>query len=393
MVVRVIKNGIYAVGAIDWDRQLFDELIPLPQGTSYNSYLVEGTEKNALIDTVDPSKTSELLDNLDETGLKIDYIIANHAEQDHSGSIPAVLEKFPDAIVVTNPQCEKLLKSFFLFSDEKFKIVEDGESLSLGDKTLKFIFTPWVHWPDTMVTYVVEDEILFSCDFFGSHLASSELFGPEDVSLLVPAKRYYAEIMMPFRPMILNNLKKISDINIETIGPSHGPLISNPSEIIGLYSQWASNETSNQVILPYVSMHGSTEIMVKYLIDALVKRGIEVKPFNLSHMELGEFLISLVDASTLVMAAPTVLTKPHPSMAQIVYLVNVLRPKLKHGAIIGSFGWGTLMEEEIKQHLSNLNINYHESVLIKGLPKEEDFKALDKLADQILETMEFKSDN
>ncbi|HSO25899.1 MAG TPA: FprA family A-type flavoprotein, partial [Methanobacteriaceae archaeon] len=373
--------------------QLFDELIPLPQGTSYNSYLVEGTEKNALIDTVDPSKTSELLDNLDETGLKIDYIIANHAEQDHSGSIPAVLEKFPDAIVVTNPQCEKLLKSFFLFSDEKFKIVEDGESLSLGDKTLKFIFTPWVHWPDTMVTYVVEDEILFSCDFFGSHLASSELFGPEDVSLLVPAKRYYAEIMMPFRPMILNNLKKISDINIETIGPSHGPLISNPSEIIGLYSQWASNETSNQVILPYVSMHGSTEIMVKYLIDALVKRGIEVKPFNLSHMELGEFLISLVDASTLVMAAPTVLTKPHPSMAQIVYLVNVLRPKLKHGAIIGSFGWGTLMEEEIKQHLSNLNINYHESVLIKGLPKEEDFKALDKLADQILETMEFKSDN
>jgi flavorubredoxin len=239
-----------------------------------------------------------------------------------------------------------------------------------------------------MVTYVEEDEILFSCDFFGSHLASSELFGPEDESLLVPAKRYYAEIMMPFRPMILNNLKKIDNINIKTIGPSHGPLISNPSEIIGLYSQWASNDTSNQVILPYVSMHGSTEIMAKYLIDALIKRGIEVRPFNLSQIELGEFLIALVDASTLVIAAPTVLTKPHPLMAQIIYLINVLRPKLKYGAIMGSFGWGTLMEEEIKQLLNNLSIDYHETVLIKGLPKDEDFKSLDNLADQILNTME-----
>ena len=134
-------------------------------------------------------------------------------------------------------------------------------------------------------------------------------------------------------------------------------------------------------------MHGSTEIMVKYLIDALIKRGIEVKPFNLSKMELGEFLMALVDASTLVIAAPTVLTKPHPLMAQIIYLINVLRPKLKYGAIMGSFGWGTLMEEEIKQLLNNLSIDYHETVLIKGLPKEEDFKALDKLADQILDTM------
>jgi flavorubredoxin len=387
MAVRIIKSGIYSVGAIDWDRQLFDELIPLPQGTSYNSYIVEGSKKTALIDTVDPSKTQELLDNLDETGLNIDYIISNHAEQDHSGSIPAVLEKFPDAIIVTNPQCEKLLKSFFEISNAQFKVLGDGETLSLGDKTLKFIFTPWVHWPDTMVTYVVEDEILFSCDFFGSHLATSELFGPEDVSLLIPSKRYYAEIMMPFRPMILNNLKKIEDLEIEIIGPSHGPLVSNTAEIMGLYAKWASNETSNQVVLPYVSMHGSTEIMVKYLTDALIKRGIEVKPFNLSKMELGEFLIDLVDSSTLVMAAPTVLTKPHPFMAQILYLVNVLRPKLKYGAIIGSYGWGTMMEDEIKGLLNNLNINYHDTLLIKGLPKEEDFKKLDTLADQILETM------
>lgn len=388
MAVRSIKKGIYAVGAIDWDRQLFDELIPTPQGTTYNSYLVEGSEKTALIDTVDPSKTSNLMDNLEETGLKIDYIIANHAEQDHSGSILAVLKKFPDAVVVTNPQCKKLLKSFFQFSDEKFHVLEDGESISLGDKTLKFIFTPWVHWPDTMVTYVEQDKILFSCDFFGSHLATSQLYAPDDALLLVYAKRYYAEIMMPFRPMIKTNLQKIDKLDIEIIGPSHGPLISNPSEIIKLYSMWVSDETLPQVILPYVSMHDSTRIMVDYVVEALINRGIEVKPFNLSKVEIGELLTALVDASTLVMAAPTVLTKPHPLLAQTIYLINLLRPKLEYGAIIGSFGWGTMMEKEIKELLSNLNIEYHETVLIKGIPEEKDFQDLNNLADQILKTME-----
>jgi flavorubredoxin len=388
MVVRSIKKGIYAVGAIDWDRQLFDELIPTPQGTTYNSYLVEGSEKTALIDTVDPSKTSNLMDNLEETGLKIDYIIANHAEQDHSGSILTVLKKYPDAVVVTNPQCEKLLKSFFQFSDEKFHVLEDGESISLGDKTLKFIFTPWVHWPDTMVTYVEQDKILFSCDFFGSHLATSQLYAPDDALLLVYAKRYYAEIMMPFRSMIKTNLQKIDKLDIEIIGPSHGPLISNPSEIIKLYSMWASDETLPQVIIPYVSMHDSTRIMVDYIVEALINRGIEVKPFNLSKVEIGELLTALVDASTLVMAAPTVLTKPHPLLAQTIYLINLLRPKLEYGAIIGSFGWGTMMEKEIKELLSNLNIEYHETVLIKGIPEEKDFQDLNYLADQILKTME-----
>jgi flavorubredoxin len=385
MTSRKITNGIYSVGAIDWDRQLFDELIPLPQGTSYNSYIVQGSEKTAIIDTVDPSKTNVLLNNLDELNLKIDYIVANHGEQDHSGSIPNILEKHPDALIITNPKCKELLNYFLLIPEDKFITVEDGEKISLGDKTLEFIYTPWVHWPDTMVTYVHEDKILFSCDFFGSHLASSELFYHEDHSYLIPAKRYYAEIMMPFRPMIRNNLAKLKDLELDIIAPSHGPFYSEPQNIMNLYADWVSDKTLNQVLLPYVSMHGSTELMVNYLVDALIKRNISVKPFNLSHMELGELLMALVDASTIIMASPTVLTGPHPLMANAAYLINALRPKLKYGAIIGSFGWGSRIEADTKNILHNLKLEYLDSVLIKGLPEDEDFAELEKLADKILE--------
>ena len=172
-----IRPGIYSVGAIDWDRRLFDSLIPLPDGTSYNSYLIQGSQKTALVDTVDPAFQDVLFDHLADLGIQnIDYVIAHHAEQDHSGSLPMVLERFPQAKVVTNPSCKTLLMDLLQIADDRFLEVQDGTTLSLGDRTLKFIYTPWVHWPETMVTYLAEEKILFSCDFFGSHLATTELY-------------------------------------------------------------------------------------------------------------------------------------------------------------------------------------------------------------------------
>ena len=196
MTAREIKKDIFYVGAQDWDRELFDELIPLAEGTSYNSYFVKGKEKNLLIDTVDPAKTEVLVENLKSLGVdRIDYIVSQHAEQDHSGSIPKILELYPQAKVVTNVKCKEFLKSLLLIDESKFITVDDGTELSLGDKTLKFILTPWVHWPETMSTYLKEDKILFTCDFFGSHVASSELFvGDKTARALEGAKRYYAEI-------------------------------------------------------------------------------------------------------------------------------------------------------------------------------------------------------
>jgi len=385
MASRLLRPNIYSVGAIDWDRRLFDELIPLPDGTSYNAYLIKGSEKTALLDTVDPTKEHELLANLEKLEVKnIDYVIAHHGEQDHSGAIPTILKTYPKAKVVTNPKCKSMLMDLLLIGEQKFITVNDRETLSLGDKTLEFVYTPWVHWPETMGTYLREDRILFSCDFFGSHLAISDLFVTDEALVYEAAKRYYAEIMMPFRAAIRKNLEKIKDLDIKIIAPSHGPVYDKPEFILNAYKDWVSDEVRNEVILPYVSMHGSTRRMVDYFVHALTERGITVKPFNLTRTDIGELAMALVDAATIVIASPTVLVGPHPNVVYATYLANILRPKLRFASVIGSYGWGGKMIEQITGMLTNLRAEILPPVLVKGHPKEEDFKSLNGLADEIL---------
>ncbi len=384
MAVQILKPDIFSVGARDWDRRLFDELIPLPDGTTYNAYLIKGSQKTALLDTVDPPKKHELLENLQEIGIeRIDYLISHHAEQDHSGTIPAVLEQFPMAQVVTNQKCRALLQEHLLIPDEKFKIINDGEKLSLGNKTFRFVFTPWVHWPETISTYLEEDKILFSCDFFGSHLATSNLFVDDESRVYRSAKRYYAEIMMPFRSNVRQNLEKVKNLAIEMIAPSHGPIYPNPEFIMEAYADWTSDSVKNIVLIPYVSMHGSTEAMVQYLTKALIEREITVQPFNLSRTDIGELAMAVVDAATVIIGSPTVILGPHPAAVSAAYLVNLLRPKTKYLTIIGSFGWGGKMPEQIKALLSGMKAEFLSPVIIKGYPKLEDFSALDRLADEI----------
>ena len=386
MATREVKSGVYSVGAIDWDREFFDELIPLPDGTSYNAYIIKGTEKTALIDTVDPTKGEDLIKNLKDPGVeKLDYIISNHAEQDHSGTIPKMLDLYPEARVVTNEKCKDFLKNLLLIPNERFIVINDGNTLSLGNKTLKFTFTPWVHWPETMVTFLMEDKILFSCDFFGSHLATSSLFAEEGEKLLESAKRYYAEIMMPFRTSIRKNIEKISELEIEMIAPSHGPIYKNPAFIIDAYKEWISDEVKNEVVIPYVSMHGSTEKMVSYFVDLLIQRGITVKPFNLSKNDIGELAMALVDAATVVMATPMVLAGAHPKAVYAAYLANAFRPKTKFISVIGSYGWGGRFIDQLKGLLGNLKAELLEPVVVKGYPDEEDLKALERLANEIVE--------
>ncbi len=383
--MRQLKPNVYAVGAIDWDRRLFDELIPLPDGTSYNAYLIKGSEKIALLDTVDPPKTSVLIDNLVKAGTdRIDYIVAHHAEQDHSGSIGDILMLYPDAKVVTNPKCKGMLVDLLQISEDKFITVDDGQILSLGDKNLQFIYIPWVHWPETMGTYLKEDKIFFPCDFFGSHLATSSLFVEDQALVYESAKRYYAEIMMPFRTAIKKNLEKIKDLEIDIVASSHGPVYDKPEFIIDAYKDWVSDNVKNEVVLPYISMHDSTKKMVEHFVDALIERGITVKQFNLTVTDIGKLAISLVDAATIVLGSPTVLTAAHPKVAYAAILANILRPKTKFASIIGSFGWGGRMVEQITGLISNLKVEILEPVIAKGYPKDEDFTALDKLADEIL---------
>ena len=385
MKPRKLKTNVYWVGAVDWDRRLFDELIPLPDGTSYNAYLIKGSEKTALIDTVDPTMTNFLTSNLQLLKVKnIDYIIANHAEQDHSGALPQILKLYSNAKVIATPKCKDLLMELLLIPEDKIVTVEDGETLSLGDKTLEFIHAPWVHWPETMLTYLREDKILFTCDLFGSHLATSDLYVADEAAVYEAAKRYYAEIMMPFRTVIQRNLEKIKDLQIEIIAPSHGPIYDKPNFIVEAYKEWVYTPPKNIVVLPYVSMHGSTKKMVEYLVTALVERGITVKQFNLTKTDIGKLAMALVDAATIVVGSPTVLVGPHPKVIYAVYLANALRPKLKFASIIGSYGWGGRTVEQIKGMLSNLKVELLEPVVIRGFPKEDDFRALNRLADEIV---------
>jgi len=384
MKPREIKRGVYWVGAIDWDRRLFDSLIPLPDGTSYNSYLIKGSQKMALIDAVDPTMKEVLLEHLDELKIKtIDYIIANHAEQDHSGAIAQLVEKYPRSKVVCTPKCKELLIALLMIPEARFQTVADKENISLGDRTLEFIYTPWVHWPETMVSYLREDRILFSYDFFGSHLATTDLYVSDEGQVYEAAKRYFAEIMMPFRATIEKNLEKLKDYKIDIIAPSHGPMYDKPEFIIKAYNSWVFDKPKNIVVLPYISMHGSTRLMVEHLVEALAEKGVTVKQFDLTVTDIGKLAMALVDAATIVIGTPTILVGPHPNVVYATFLANALKPKVKFVSIIGSYGWGGKAVEQLAAMIPNLKVEVLEPVLCKGLPRPADYQALEKLATTI----------
>ena len=384
MSVRKIKENIFFVGAQDWDRTLFDAFIPLPNGTSYNAYLIKGNKKTALIDTVDPTKTEILFRNLEAIGVKhIDYIISNHAEQDHSGSIPMVLERFANAQLVTGKKGQDMLLPLLNIPEKRIRIVEDRENISLGNKTLEFIFAPWVHWPETMFTYLKEDQILFSCDLFGSHMATSQLYASKNPQALQEAKRYYAQIMMPYGSRIPKHLETLQAYQISLIAPSHGPIYDEPEKILDAYLDWTSEKVKDEVVLLHISMHGSTRILVSYFIDRLVEQGLTVKPYNMVSADLGEITLSLVDAATIILASPAVLMGAHPDIVYAAYLINALKPKTRFVGILGSFGWGNKMVNQLSEMLKDLKVEFLPAIMVKGHPLHEDFAALDNLAGTI----------
>ncbi|WP_319575993.1 FprA family A-type flavoprotein [uncultured Desulfobacter sp.] len=382
MKARKIKEDVYWMGSVDWDSRLFDALIPLPDGTSYNAYLIKGSEKTALIDTVDPPMAKELMAQLE--GVKnIDYIISSHAEQDHSGTIMQVLEKYPNAKLISTPKAKELLKDLLNIPENFFVSIEDGETLSLGDKTLKFIFTPWVHWPETMVTFLEEDKILFSCDFFGSHIASSDLFVTDQGRVYEAAKRYFAEIMMPFRSIIKKNMEKLAPYDIKMIAPGHGQIFRDAGFILDAYKKWTEGAPRNTVVIPYVSMHESTRLMVEHLVGALVDKGVRVEQFNLAVTDIGKLAMALVDAATIVVGTPTILAGPHPYAAYAAFLANALRPNTKFLSVVGSYGWGGKTVDTLAGMIPNLKVEVIDPVLCKGVPTASVFNALDDLAGAI----------
>jgi flavorubredoxin len=381
MKPRQIVPNVHLVGAVDWDRRLFDALIPLPDGTSYNAYVVQGSDKTALLDTTDPARWATLSAQLDELPAP-DYLVIHHVEQDHSGCTPFLLQRFPELIIVCNEKARAMLIDHLHVDDARFQVVADGDTLALGGKTLTFVFTPWVHWPETMSTWLEEDKILFSCDFFGSHYATNDVFADHH-EVYDGAKRYYAEIMMPFGSQVSKNIDKVTKYPIRYIAPSHGPVYDDPSFIIEAYRDWAAGDPQNMVCLPFVSMHDSTLLMVDHLTAALTDRGVAVERFDLTTLDAGELASSLVHAGTVVLGTPTVLAGPHPLAAYAAFLANALKPRTKYATVIGSFGWGGRTVDTLVGMMDKLKVEFLEPVLAKGMPRAADYAALDALADAI----------
>ena len=372
-----IAEGVYWVGARDWNRRMFDALIPLPNGTTYNAYLIIGSNKKALIDTVNPGFEKELEDKITKVVKPddIDYVIMNHAEPDHAGSIPHIMTLNTKAKLVTTAKGAKMAQIFYKVPEERIIAVRDGETIDLGGKTLQFIEAPMLHWPETMFTYLKENKILFPCDFFGSHVAKG-LYDDEIEELLVFAQRYYGEIMMPFNIMGQKALEKIKDLPIDVIAPSHGPIHRNPARILDVYRKWSNGETKRKAIVVYVSMWGSTEKMIKPIVDTLTSEGIEVALYNLTVSDIGDVAKDLVDSRVIVLGAPTVLGGAHPLAVYVAYLVKALKPPAKFGAVLSSYGWGGGAIENIQEVLGPSKLEIVGALEINGPPSEENIKQI-----------------
>src|SRR3972149_8019256 len=284
-----LAADVYAVGVKDWNRRLFDALIPLPKGTTYNSYLVIGSDKKALIDTVNPGFEKEWTEKVSQViGLdEIDFLVMNHAEPDHAGSIPYFMGVNKKAKLVTSRQGSRVAHAFYNVPEERIMVVKDKDVLDLGGKTFQFIEAPMLHWPETMFTYLQEDKILFPCDFFGEHNAAG-VYDDEVEDLLVDAQRYWGEIMMPFRSLAQRGLEKIKNLEIKLIAPSHGPVHRNTERILNAYRRWADGKTRQKAAIVYVTMWKSTEKMIQPLIETLAAEGIELVVHNLAVSDVGD---------------------------------------------------------------------------------------------------------
>ncbi len=372
-----IAKDVFWVGVKDWNRRIFDALIPLPQGTTYNSYLVRGQNATALIDTVNPGFEKELEGKVGQVGdfAALDYVIMNHAEPDHAGSIPYVLEASSKAVLVTSEKGAKMAQTFFKVPESRIKKVKEGDRIELGGKTLEFIDAPWLHWPETMFTYLIEDKVLFSCDFFGLHTA----FGTYDdeVPELIPyAKRYFGEIMMPFRNMGAKAVEKVKTREVRVIAPSHGPIHKDPRRILDVYSKWTAGETEKKVVVVYVSMWNATDSMVRAMTETLLAEGVEVALFNMVGADIGDLARELVDAKAVVLGAPTVLAGMHPLGVYASYLVKALRPPLKLGVILSSYGWSGGALKQASEILGPTGIEVLGAVEVNGPPTDADFEKI-----------------
>ena len=368
-----ITKNVYWVGAIDWNVRNFHGYTT-PRGSTYNAYLIKG-EINVLVDTVKKPFFDQMVSRIGSVinPKDIGVIISNHVEMDHSSSLPLAQNLTGAKILASKRGVEGL---GLHYDNVMVEAVEDGQELRIGDRTIRFIETPMLHWPDSMFTYLVEDKILFSMDGFGQHLARTERFDDEvdqDV-LMYEAAKYYANILMPFGSQVLKTFEKVKGLDIKMIATSHGMIWRKDlGKIINAYLSWAKGESKAKAVVVYDTMWGSTQIMAEAIAEGIASEGVEVRPYRLTDSDRSEIMEDVLDARAVVVGSPTLNNGMFPSVADFVIYMRGLRPKGKIGAAFGSFGWGGGAVKAMREHLERAGLEMtFEDLEMRYVPKERE---------------------
>lgn len=384
-----VIDKVHWVGAKHPDLEVFDDLFPTHNGTTYNSYLIQGSEKIALIDTVKAPFTDEFFQKIEENvGLdQIDIVVVNHTEPDHSGAVGALLEKNPDITVYCTKAAENFLKQL-LHKPFNSHVVSEGEEVDLGGRTLRFILAPYLHWPDTMFTYLVEDQLLFPCDAFGSHYCAEKLFDDEIADFSYDFFFYFDCIMRPFKDKIRDAIAKIDGLPIRMVCPSHGPIRRETGKgAISAYKRWASPPPQGakpKALMAVLSSHGNTRDMAETIREELENQGVEVTEFGLSSMRDDDYRNALEQADVLLVGTPTIQRDAPPHVWHALALISSVTPKAKLGAVFGSFGWSGEAVKMVEQRLTGLKYKLAtDSISFRFTPTAENFETCRKFAEQV----------
>lgn len=375
-----VHEGIYWVGGIDWNLRNFHGYLT-PRGSTYNAYLIID-EKITLIDTVKYYLVDEMLQRISSVvdPSKIDYVVSNHVEMDHSGGLPRLMELIPNAKVITSPNGEKGLKDHYR-KQWNFSVVKGGDSLSLGKRSLQFLLTPMLHWPDNMVSFCPQEKILFSNDAFGQHYATPQRFDDE-VSLgitLEEAQKYYGNIILSYNAQVQKALEAASALPIEMIAPSHGLIWrSHIADIVEKYKQWSSNQTDNTALIVYDTMWESTAKTAEAIRRGFENRGVHVKMANLKADHISDVMTQVVTSKYICVGSPTLNSQMLPTVAGFLTYLKALSPKKRTGLAFGSYGWGGQSVDQVNESLKACGFETLEPVKVKYIPDNETLSGITK---------------
>jgi len=376
--IKVLEN-IFWVGAVDWNvRNFHGFTYSTHRGTTYNAYLIVD-EKTALIDSVYGPFAEEMIERMREIidPSKIDYVVANHVETDHSGAISEILKLAPQAKLVGTARCKEGLQKHY-FGNWDFHVVKTGDEISLGERSLRFIEAPMLHWPDSMFTYIEKDALLLPNDAFGQHLATSKRFDDEvdEKILMDEAAKYYANILWPFSLLVIRKIEEIQKLGlkISMIAPSHGVIWrSNLTKIVEAYLSWARGEAERKILVVYDTMWGSTEKMAKAIVEGISSEGVETMLFRLPFSDRGDIIKELLEAKGILIGSSTINNGILPTMAPFLEELRGLRPRNKVAAAFGSYGWGGGAVKTIEEKLEKAGMEIVAPALtVKWVPDKNE---------------------